>query len=47
MVEMVEVPVPDRCAHQAGTSPPPHTILLVAYLLLAAVDLVRFGGINL
>jgi len=25
-------PVPDRFAHQAGTSPPPPTILSVAYL---------------
>jgi len=27
----VRGPVPDRCAHQAGTSPPPSSILLLLY----------------
>jgi len=27
-------PVPDRCAHQAGTSPLPLTIVLVAYFIV-------------
>jgi len=32
-VRLGEVPVPDRCAHQAGTSPPPLEILLVTWLV--------------
>jgi len=49
-VGLVREPVPDRCAHQAGTSPPPNTISQLSYLVLLVLvysnDLDRLVLIN-